>query len=255
MFDIFLACAPKDFNKLPFVIDAVVRNIKGYDDIYICSPKVIPSGILEKIKVDYKMVYDKDVLPIDRQGWKYRPNWLFQQHLKLFQRVTSEWYLTLDCDTIINRPMTFFEGKKPVYWKGQNQFYGPYFIFQALMIGLPKISDTSFVADMNLIHRPLINEMLDKNDYTIDSFIAKSQKITDKYCHLGEPELYGSYCFKYYPDMYVERFLKQKSEGGRVQKTEDELLWNESETVYRIKEIKKLDYDTWAFHSWLEETI
>lgn len=253
MFDIFLACAPKDFNKLPFVINAAAKNIRKWDKIYICIPKKIPPEILNKITGKYTIVYDKDVLPIDRKGWKFRPNWLFQQHLKLFQEVTQDWYLTLDCDTIINRPMDFYENGKPVYWKGQDQFYAPYFIFQALMIGLPKISDTSYIADMNFINRALINEMLDRNNYTRETFIAKSQEITTKYCHLGEPELYGSYCFKYYPDLYIEKFLKQKNCGGRPQKTENEFMWNESETIYRVREIAKEDYDTWVFHSWLDE--
>jgi hypothetical protein len=253
MFDIFLACAPKDYNKLPFVITAITKNVSDYDDIYICSPTEIPVSILKKIPVKYKVFFDDKVLPVDRKGWRHRSNWCFQQHLKLFQGVTQDWYLTLDCDTIINRPLKFFENNKPNYWKGHDQFNPPYFIWQALMIGLPKVDKHTFVADMNLIHRPIINEMLKTNDYTIDSFIAKSQKITNEFCYIGEPELYGSYCYKNYPDLYTERFLKQKAFGGRVQKNVKQILFDNGEIEALIERAKELDIDTFSIHSWLVE--
>lgn len=254
VFDIFFACAPKDFNKLPYVVQSAVDNIEGYDRIYICVPQQIPDKILSKINVDYKLVYDDDVLPgVNRKRWKFRPNWCFQQHLKLFQEVTQDWYLTLDCDTIVNRRMKFFNDDTPIYWKGTDQFFGPYFIFQVLMIGIPKINERSFIADMNFIYRPIINDMLKRNNYTRESFIEKSQKITTKWCCIGEPELYGSYCQKYYPSMYNEKYLKHHTYGGRPQRNLTEFKWNDNEIKQMIERASHLEVDTFSLHSWLNE--
>ena len=109
-FDIFLACAPKDFLKVPYVVASISKYIQGYDNIFICSPVDIPFAIMSKIPVMVYTYLDENVLPVvSRDGWAFRPNWCFQQHLKLFQNVTKEWYLTIDCDIIINRMLPFFE--------------------------------------------------------------------------------------------------------------------------------------------------
>ena len=254
MFDIFLACAPKDYNKLPFVVESIIKNIEGYDKIFVCAPEMPPSEIQDKLPNDCSFHLDNNVLPgCDRSLWRFRPNWLFQQHLKLFQQVTQDWYLTLDCDTIINRPMKFFENVSPIYWKGWNQFHAPYFIHMAFMIGLPKIDRRSCIADMNFIYRPIVNNILERNEYTIESFIAKSQEVTTEFCHIGMPELYGNYCAKYYPDFYTERFLKQKVFNARKQHKINDLVWKEVEIKNIIEQAKKLDVDTLAIHSWLDE--
>jgi uncharacterized FAD-dependent dehydrogenase len=149
--------------------------------------------------------------------------------------------------------MTFFEGDKPVCYKGFNQFHAPYFAFMGYMIDLGRISGTSFIADMNLFYRPIITEMLERSQFTIKSFIEKSQKITNKYCHIGEPELYGNYCMKYHGDMYVERFLKQRPFAGRTQEAVLGSVWNKEEIESMISTIASEDYDTFSFHSWLNE--
>jgi len=255
MFDIFLACAPKDYNKLPHVVDSIVKNIEGYDNLILCSPTTIPPEILERIPVMFYTFLDDAGLPgVDRSLWRHRPNWCFQQHLKLFQKVTRDWYLTFDCDTIVNRSMKFFENEKPMYWKGIDQFHRPYFKFMTDMLDLEKVEGTtSYIADMNLIYRPIIEEMLKRHNYTRESFIRKSQEITDKGCYIGEPELYGNYCAKHHPDMYVEKLLKQAHFEGRLQNDVNKQSWNEEEIKARIEENKSRDIDTFSIHSWLVE--
>jgi len=254
LFDIFLACAPKDFNKLFFAIDSIVRNVEGYDNIIICSPTEIPQEVLSKLPAMHYNFPDVAGLPsANRSKWKWRPNWSFQQHLKLFQELTNDWYLTFDADIIVNRPMQFFDNGKPVSWRGADQVFPPYFRFQEAMIGVPRVCDRSFIADMNLFHRPIINEMLEVNGFTRESFIAKSQQISNKDCHIGEPELYGNYWYKNHPDMYILRDLKQAPNKGRMQKDVSQLNWSEEEILQVIEEMKGQDYDTMSLHSWLDE--
>lgn len=253
-FDIFLACAPKDFRKLPYVITSIAENISGFDKLFICSPYDVPTEIKARFPIMFYTYLDENVLPgIDREQWSFRPNWCYQQHLKLFQRVTSDWYLTIDCDIIINREMKFYEGDKPIYYRGMNQFYQPYFKFMKEIIDLERVSDQTYIADMNFIYRPIIQEILDRSGYTIETFIKKSQQITSRLCHIGEPELYGNYCKKYYPDMYVERDLIQAPFVGRHQDAVDENKYTEDEIEAAIYDAHSQQYDALSLHSWLNE--
>lgn len=254
LFDIFLACAPKDFNKLPYSFKSIEDHVDGYRDIYICTPVDVPQGTKDKLSQSVRYIRDEEGLPrVNRDGWAYRPNWSFQQHLKLFQKITRDWYLTIDCDTIINQDMAFFEGAKPVWWCGHEQYHEAYFKFQKEMIGIGKIAPFSFIADMNLIYRPIIDDMLKKNNHTIKTFVRQSQRIIGPDCWIGEPELYGSYFFKNYPDMYSIKPMKQAPFDGRLQDDPTSFVWTDEEIRKRIDDMKKSDFHTFSMHSWFKE--
>jgi hypothetical protein len=255
-FDIFIPCAPKDFNKLPYVAKSVIDNIRGGGEpqLHICTPIQIPCEILKKIPGILHLYYDQDLLPgIDRNICNYRPNWHFQQFIKLFQKVTSDWYLTWDCDTIACRPIEFFENGRPVYYLGWDQFNKPYFTFQKEMIGIGRVSPVTFIADMNLIHRPIINEMLDRSGHTIQSFVEKSNKIITSECYMAEPELYGSYVWDNHPDLYVYKRLKQRGFEGRIHDNVNGFVWQDGEIEEMIEECKDKGFDTFSLHSWFIE--
>jgi hypothetical protein len=252
-YDIFLACAPKDFNKLPYVVQSIVDNLEAFNNIYICSPRDIPVEIQSRIPFAFYFYLDDAVLPeVKRAGWNFRPNWHFQQCLKLFQNVTDDWYLTWDCDTIACRKIPFIIDGKPVYYIGWEQCHAPYFVFQNEMIRLGKVGPTTFIADMNFIYRPIVEEMLQKNGYTIKSFIEKCQRIATKDCYMAEPELYGSYVWQNHRDLYVYRQLQQRAFEGRIHKGEKSYEWNPDEIEDRIAQYGK-NYDTFSVHSWFIE--
>lgn len=254
-FDVFFACAPKDFNKIPYTIKSFIDNVEGYGNIIICSPIDLPPYITSQIPIMYYTYLDENCLPgVNREGWRFRPNWCFQQHLKLFQTATSDWYLTFDCDNIVNRPMRFFTEKdKPIYYRGIDQHYPPYFSFMNCMLNLEKVSPRSYIADMNLINRDIIKDMLARNGYTIDSFIKRSQDITNRNCHIGEPELYGNYCKKFYPTLYIEKDLQQAPFIGRHQENVGDNVYLKEEIEDKIEEMKQHPYDVFSLHSWLNE--
>jgi hypothetical protein len=123
MFDIFIPCAQKDYNKLPYVMDAIRRNVDFGGVIHVSIP-------FEVEKYQYSDVvfhHDMDVLKIDKSLWSFRPSWMYQQCLKLFQEVTSDTFLVVDCDTIFNRPVSFYEGDKMIWHTGWVQHHLPYF--------------------------------------------------------------------------------------------------------------------------------
>ena len=246
-FDAFLACAPKDGIKMKFVVEGLIKNVKGLKDIHLCTPKPI-----EKLDIDYPIFYhlDKEVLPnIDPLKWNFRPNWIFQQFLKLFQTVTnSEYYLIVDLDTVINRPMNMFENGHPMWYYGWRQNHLPYFLFNLYMLDLEKTTDHTFICDMNFFNRKIIDQMLEINNYTLDSFVEKSYNIITNACHIAEPEIYGSFVMKYYPNLYKCRAANQFNFGKDHSQNPNAVPW----TVEEIEELLKgkEEYDMVQMHSW-----
>lgn len=252
-FDIFLACSPKDFNKLPYVAESIKKNIDGYSDVHICTPIPIPDEVGSLIPMSYYEWLDDEALSIDRSKWGFRPNWTFQQNLKLFQTLTKDWYLTVDCDTIINRPLPMFEGGKPIYYHGLEQIYPPYFQFHREMFGFAREYPRTCISDMNFINSNVVDNMLMRYNMSLFEFIEKSQEITRKNCCMAEPELYGSYVAKYFPDMYTHKDLQQAPFKGECISNVDERPWTDERIRKLIEEMKQHPYDTFSMHSWLDE--
>jgi len=245
--DVFIVCCKKDYLKLPYCVDSVRRNIKNIDEIHICSP--------EKIEVEGTIWHDeKDILHVDKSRISHRPNWVYQQLLKLFQNVTkTEYYLTIDSDTIVNRPIEFFnENGNPIWYKGFPQNNYPYFRFMKEMFGLEKVVNFSFIADMNFFNKNLIAEMLNRYGHTIESFLEKLYNITKHdECYIGEPELYGNYVMKYHPELYEIRQLKMRMYGKEVT-DRNHVAWRDDEIRNGIEKLKAFDCDTFSMHSWTD---
>jgi len=246
-FDVLIASCSKDFIKLPFVVKSIVENISGFENIYIISPEKI------NIKSQYPITTftDKEILPnVNPMMWNFRPNWIFQQFIKLFQNVTkNDYYLTVDSDIIINRPLKFFENDHPVWYMGWEQNESPYYRFQQIMLGYGREYNHTFIADMNFMNKNIIKEMLNRNNYTIDSFIKKSYDVIDISCHPSECDIYGNYVIKYHPDLYILKQLKQDVHGKRLVHT-NQNVWSKEEIEKLIKDKKILDVDVHTLHSW-----
>lgn len=249
-FDIFITAAPKDYNKLPYVLSSIHQNIKGFDEIIICSPSEIDLDIIQ--------IRDQSILNIDISKINYRSKWVYQQFLKLFQFETiNDYYLTIDADTIINKPLEFFVNVKPIWYKGWDQNHQPYYNFNKQILGYERVVDHTFIADMNFFNRILIDEMLyslfndniifnsfgEIREHLINKFIEKSISVINDSCYLSEAELYGNYVFKEESNLYQIRQLKTNCEGKFGE-------WTKEEIEERINIMKNTDFDTFSLHSW-----
>lgn len=250
-YDIFIPVAPKDFNKLKFLVRSIEENLTGWEHIFVTTPS--GEKILQHPKISY--FYDKEVLNIDPSRFSYRPGWLYQMYLKMFQNVTGDLFVTFDSDLIINRPLEMItpEGKL-VWWRGWEQNHRPYFEFQERMLNLPREYPYSFINDMNFMRKSIIREMLQRNGYTQSSFIEKSFEIINSSCYPGEPEIYGQYVMKYHPEMYEVRQAKYlsnpRSQNHLVDLTSQ--VWKDEEIEQEIIKAKGQDIDMFMLHSWLD---
>ena len=103
MFDVFIPCKTSDVHKLKFVLSAIRKNVPGSDKIYIVSPN--------QLTIDGAVcLTDFDVLPKRyKDTIQYRPGWIFQQYLKLFQEVTADRYLVIDSDLYIRSKLEIID--------------------------------------------------------------------------------------------------------------------------------------------------
>ena len=256
-YDIFIVSAPKDQNKLRFVLEAVVANLKGFENIYICTPSWMDDEFISTLHFPINYRIDMQVLKAIPQKWKHRPSWVYQQFLKLFQNETkNDYYFVVDSDTIINKPMEVFdicEDVKPIWRTSWEQNNRPYYNFQEKMFGYGRVYNHSFLADMGFYSKSIVREMLSKFDYTIDSFIAKTYQIVNKECYPSEADIYMSYVIKHHPDKYVIKHIDNKCDA----KHHDNPLhhaWSEEDVRQHINKMRFTNYHTFALHSWCDRS-
>jgi hypothetical protein len=257
--DAFIPCAPKDLFRIKLVIKYMLENIKEINDIHICTPtKITP------IAIDTPIYYhlDFDILPnVQPFNWKFRPNWIYQQFIKLFQNVTNtEYYFTLDADTLIIKKLPLFENNKPIWYRGYDQTDGitdnipicpQYRAFNNIFFPNydPTLHKHTFISDMNLFNKKFINEIMNYINLTPSQLIEKSYKITSVKCHIAEPEFYGYFIFKKYPDYYIYKKINQK-QSGKLQYNPYDCNWTQQEVKNIIENAKNENYDVISMHSW-----
>lgn len=251
-YEIFIPCAPKDFNKLKFLIASLRQNLGGWTCLRLCVPRgsIVPNDVMDSFE---SIHFDSDILDVDLGRIKHRPNWQMQQMLKLFQDVTEhDLFMTIDSDVIINRPLPMFEedGRR-IIWMGHEQNHRPYFEFQERMLGLPRVYPHTFISDTNFFSKKLISEMLAGSGYTIESFIEKSFSVIGPDCYMGEPEIWGQYVHKHHPEKYSFREAAQRTFAKETTGKPFEFqAWSDTEIQNKIQEMANTDVDLFALHSW-----
>src|SRR4030042_135481 len=173
--DLFIPAAPKDYNKLPYVVEAARRHIQ-VETTHIVTPS--------PTRYDWPGVVwhrDGDVLSYDRNELPYRPGWTFQQCLKLFQNVTeNNWYIVLDADIVVDKDLPLWaEDGRPILYLARDQAHGPYFEFNRRVLGFGKVYDHSFLSECTLYNKELVQTMLEYAGLDRDGFWRLLGEITN----------------------------------------------------------------------------
>lgn len=229
--DMIIPAAAKDYSKLPHVI-AAVREFISVDTIHVIAPS--PEDIGHEW-ANVVLHSDSEVLPYDRSRLSYRPNWIFQMLLKVFQDVTRhDWFLVMDADIIASRPIPLWTpGGKPILYLGRDQCHGAYFCFNENVLGFGKIYPWSFLSECTLYSKSLVREMLGYCDLTLDAFWEKVVETTTVLCCPGDAELYGSYVVHEQADLYEIRHLNATL-GGRY----GSHVWTDEEIRAEIQRVR-----------------
>ena len=245
MFDVLITVAEKDFNKLPFVLESIVRNIKGYIKIHLVSNTIIPS---EVIITDAYLHLDGEVLGYDFSKIKMqnRIGWYRQQFIKLFQEVTCDNYIVIDADAYINHPILINEAS-PVFYLGKEQYHKPYFECFNLICELDRIYPHSFISELMHFKRGVLQFLLTEMCMTKEQFIDKCVECINIVNHpssFSEYEFYGNYVTKNWKDFY-------KYVNLNVFSQHKQRLWDIEEVRDTITKYSNSNYDILTMHSWL----
>ena len=196
MYDIVILSSKKDFNKIKYLYDSILKYITPiFNKIYCFCPEY-PSDMISGITY----MLDSDVLNIDISNIKYRPTWIYQQYIKLLQNVTLNEYLIIDSDIIINNNIEIFTDGKPNFLLTNNNFYKSFFNYSIELFNVDKKCSDSFISEIMLFDRELVNEMISTKFKSNEEFILESNKIITNTCFLSEYELYGNYIYINYFD-------------------------------------------------------
>ena len=242
IFDILVVVAEKDFNKLPYCLHSIKKNIKGYGKIFCITDKPVKEKVsdveyvLENGVVDFNFSKIKN---ISRIGW-YK-----QQFIKLFQTITHHNYLVVDADVIINKPLNIIDAGKPVFMLGKDQNHDPYYSLMNSMFGFGREYPHSFISEVMYFKRDIIDDLLSRYGWTKHGFFEVVVSEINKQSHpsgFSEYELYGNYVTKFFNDTYHYRNIKTSVNGKHKQWTAEEII--------REIEINK-ECDIISMHSWI----
>lgn len=243
--DLFIPCAPKDYIKLPFVLQSVNDYLPDVQAVHVCTPR--PYGEIDEYRFPVTFHLDHDVLPFDYTRFKYRPTWVYQQFLKLFQSVTqSEYYLVMDADKFINHRLPLFDNEQPImYLPNHDQNHDFYFEYSQKMIGVGRVYPHSFLSEMTLYKQSIIDEMLKRSGLSVTGWLEKSVEIIDATVQPADAELYGNFVAATYPDLYQYRILVDEQRG----KYNGD--WSMLDIVFYVDEMRhRSDIDILSAHSW-----
>jgi len=245
-YDLFIPVAEKDELKLKYVIEYAKANLDA-KNIFVCSPHTIKNKILDSC-ITY--INDKDVLDIpDKSFVSFRPNWTYQQFLKMFfNQSASEYYFALDSDTIILKKLNLFEDKQPIWYYGWKQNHFPYFHFNKNTFNLNKSLNHTGIGDLGLFNKKVTKSFLDRTGcLTAKSLLKKIGPNLNVVYHFSEYETYANFVNEFYPGLYKFRHLEQINDGRDLNQGHD---WNSDDIKLSIEKAKKTDKSILSIHSW-----
>jgi hypothetical protein len=245
-FDLFIPVAPKDEIKLLYVIEHANKHLK-HKKIFVCSPHNITNKITDS-NITY--INDKDILDVpDRSFISFRPNWIYQQFLKLFfNQGESEYYFALDADTIITKPLPLFENEHPIWYYGWKQNHFPYFLFNKKFFNLDKSLNHTGIGDLGLFNKKIIQTFLSYTGTQTPIQLLKTVgPKTNVVFHFSEYETYANFCNTYYTDLYIFKHLEQQNSGRDINQGQD---WTQKDIITTIENNKNCNKSILSLHSW-----
>lgn len=240
-FDLVIFSAPKDFNKLRYTYESLEKIEDEINKIYCFCPE------LPKEKIDgIEYVLDDEIIQydFDKFNVNVKKSWIKQQCMKLFQEITIDDYFVIDSDVYINKKLKIYQNNKPTFFLGRNQFHVPYFVYLKQIMNLKREYNHSFINEMMLFKREVIEEMLkDFSGNRIDFMDRTSEILNGDNILMSEFELYGNYTYKKYPELYNFEQKKTHLNGKHTR-------WENNELELYLESYKSKDYDILSMHSW-----
>ncbi len=247
-FDAIIPISRKDFTKLPFAVDLLFEHVP-IDTVFIVSPTPVDKEIAAQT-AEHNVVFldDQDILPVDPNRFQPRTGWVYLQWIKLqtLQNITnSDWFVTLDADLFVLKPLPFVVDGKPgvFYARDHEKTIGGYGCFTKEMLGFDW-NEFSLMNDIALYNKDVIFTMIDHVGGH-DAFIDKAAKICRQSCFPADAQLHYAWAQKMYPDLYDVRTVSNINKG---------LYWGyifSPESIEKTIAVgRRKNVDTLSLHSW-----
>lgn len=250
-YDIVLVAHEKDFGNLKFIVEQAEKNLKDSENIHLILSERTPYNDFELLKtLTSKSVYlhkESDILKIDKSRLLHRPNWIYQMLLKMLQNVTqNENYLIIESDCVIIQPISFFEDGKTTFFLCRDQNHQPYFNFNNKVLGIGREYNHSFISEFMMYNKLKVKEMIKKTgSKSIDEFLELIYTTVDGTCYPADYELYGNFCYKFYPNEFEVKTLDY---GFFGRESREKPFWDDEEIKNLINTNKHKPVV--SFHTW-----
>lgn len=217
--DILICHGPNDNNILDLNIEYNRKNV-AHRNMYIITydPNLKKEGciVIHEDIVPFKLRI-QELYPNEKNRW----GWYLQQLIKIcaptFIPELSEYYLTIDCDTLFIKPTAFFEGNIPLYNYVQKSIHSPYFDHMKRMHkGLIQVNEISGICHHMLFNQHILTDMYSmiEDEYNANNhtryrfweiFLACIDKKEFRLSGASEYELYFNYIQKYHVNKFKLR--------------------------------------------------
>ncbi len=148
----------------------------------------------------------------------YAAGWYFQQFLKMAACQLpdiGEYYLIWDSDTILLRPMIFFDRQGRVLVNPKTEFHEPYFRLTKRLLGWDRGVDFSFISEHFMVKTEYMQDLISAISGEFPGERSWVYAVMDSIgledlnrCGFSEYETYGNYIHFNYPDSYRCRHVK-----------------------------------------------
>lgn len=250
-YDIVIVSHEKDFNNIKFIVEYSQKNLK-FDSIHLILSERKEFTDLDLIKtLTDKPIFlhlESNILKVDKLKINYRPNWIYQMLLKIFQDVTlNDDFLIIESDCLILKEINFFEGDKTTLYLCRDQNHTPYFNFNNLL-GFGREYEHSFISEFMMYNKQIVKDLLTKsNCKDVYDFLEIIYNNINGDCYPADYELYGNFCIKYHRDKVDVKHLNYNFFG---RESRNNPFWTDSEIIELIN--TNLDKEVISFHTWGE---
>ena len=249
-YDIVIVSHEKDFNNIKHIITYSEKNL-NFDSIHLILSEREEYRDFETLKnITTKPVYlhkETDIIKIDRNRLSFRPNWIYQMMLKMFQNVTkNDNFLIIESDCIILKPLDFFDGDKTIFYLGRDYPNEPYFNFNKSLLNIGRGYDHSFICEFMMYDKKIIKDLLDKcNCKNVDDFMEIIYNTVNDNCYPADYELYGNFVYKFHNEKFSVKKLNYHMTG---RDGKHHPYWSDTEIKQLTDSYKELD--AISFHIW-----
>ena len=249
-YDIVIVAHEKDFNNIKFIVKQCSINL-NFNSIHLILSDRVKFNDLDTIKsYTDKEIYlhlENEVLKINKEKISYRPNWIYQMMLKIFQNVTEkDNFLIIEADCLILKKIDFFNGDKTIFYLTRDQYHSPYFNFNKKVLNLDRVSNHSLISEFMMYDKKKINHMLkESNCENVNDFINLIYDNVNVDCYPADYELYGNFCLKYYPENFITKKIDYNFYG---RESSVHPFWKDEEIENLIKNNETKS--TISFHTW-----